>query len=195
MNKIEWKKSTIDYDKLNQLDTKKLAQIEGGLSNKGIKHTEESKQKFAKAKIGKKRDKVSVEKSNKGIAEVKFKQLIDKHPKDSIVSAMEKHGNHQRKVCEEIGYTFYTHKKVCKYYGLDINKKSVIEKAEFAITKQSEPILVWMCSKREPYKPIGKPKEYYSVSECVRQLGLHKANMIRNMNNGTPYRGMFFKKK
>ena len=52
-----------------------------------------------------------------------------------------------------------------------------------------------MCSKTKPYRPVGKPTEYYSVSECVRELELHKGNMIRNMNNGTPYRGMFFKKK
>jgi len=36
MSKIEWKKSTIDYDKLNQLDTQKLARIDSINQNRTL---------------------------------------------------------------------------------------------------------------------------------------------------------------
>jgi len=182
---------------LNKYTIKKLSQIEGGQSNKGKKHSEETKKKWSEAHKGKKLSQEHVEKVITKGKQTKWLQLLEKYPKDIILAAIEKHGNHQQKICEEMGYTFYTHKKLCNHYGIDIKKKSNYEKTEFARTKQSEPILVWQCSKREPFRPIGKPKEYYSVSFCCNSFEpkLHKGNMLRNMNNGTPYRGMFFKKK
>jgi hypothetical protein len=166
------------------------------LKLKGIKHSEETKNKLSKAKIGYKRNKVSVKKSNDGIAKTKWLQLLQKYPLELIIKAQSNNDNHQFNTCKELCISFYSYKKLCNYYRIEL-KKSNNEKGEFARTKQSEPILVWQCSKSEPFRPIGKPKEYYSVSFCCNSFEpkLHKGNMIRNMNNGTPYRGMFFKKK
>jgi hypothetical protein len=163
---------------------------------KGIKHSEEIKKKWSEAHTGKKLSQEHIEKVKTKGKQTKWLQLLEKYPLQSLLDAQSKHGNHQRNTCNELGISFYSYKKLCKNYGLDL-KKSNYEKTEFARTKQSEPILVWQCSKREPFIPIGKPKEYYSVSECCRSFEpkLHKGNMLRNMNNETPYRNMFFKKK
>lgn len=160
---------------------------------KGMIHSEQTKQKFAKAKIGKKRNKKSVEKSRIGIIETKWEQLLQKYPLEKLIKAQEKHDNHQANTCKELGISFYSYKKLCEHYALE-KKKCNKEKCEYAIQNQSEGIMVWQCSKREPYTPVGKPKKFYSVSECCRVLGLHKGNMLRNMKNGTPYRNMFFQK-
>jgi hypothetical protein len=160
---------------------------------KGMVHSEQTKQKFAKAKIGKKRNKKSVEKSRVGIIQTKWEQSLQRLSKEDILAAQEKHGNHQQNTMKELGVSFHFYKKLCKHYGLE-KKKSNKEKCEYAIQNQSEKIMVYQCSKREPYRPVGKPKIFYSVSQCCRELELHKGNMLRNMRNGTPYRNMFFKK-
>ena len=163
---------------------------------KGIKHSEETKKKWSEAHTGKKLSQEHIEKFKTKGKQTKWLQLLEKYPLKIILDAQTKHGNHQQNTCSELGISFYSYKKLCKHYGLDL-KKSNYEKTEFARTKQSEPILVWQCSKREPFRPIGNPKEYYSVRFCCNSFEpkLHKGNMLRNMNNGTPYRNMFFKKK
>lgn len=193
MNNIEWKKSSIDYDKLNELTHQKLSQSEAGKNNKGTKHSHETKRKFSNAKIGKKRNEDSVERSIIGTKQTKWLQLLEKYPLKFILDAQLNNGNHQSNTCKELLISYHAYKKLCIHYNIEI-KKSNYEKTEYARTKQSNAILVWKSSKKEPYKPIGKPIEYYSVSECCRVLKLHKPNMLRNMNNGTPYRNMFFKK-
>ena len=166
------------------------------LKLKGFKHSEETKKKWSQAHKGKKLSKEHIEKVKTKGKQTKWLQLLEKYPLQIILKAQTKHGNHQQNTCNELGISFLSYKKLCKHYGLNL-KKSNYEKTEFARTKQSEPILVWQCSKREPFRPIGKPKEYYSVSFCCNSFEpkLHKGNMLRNMNNGTPYRNMFFKKK
>lgn len=175
---------------------RKQASYEGGLSNKGKKHSDETKKIWSERKIGKKLPKERVEKSRIGIIQTKWQQTLNRLSKEDILNAQKKHGNHQTNTMKELDISFHPYKKLCKHYGIEL-KKSNYEKTEFARTKQSEPILVWQCSKREPFRAIGKPKEYYSVSECCRSFEpkLHKSNMLRNMKNGTPYRGMFFEKK
>jgi len=166
------------------------------LKLKGIKHSELTKLKFSQAKIGKKLSKEHIEKVRTKGKQTKWLQLLEKYPLQSILDAQLKHDNHQTNTCKELAISFHSYKKLCKHYRLE-KKKSNYEKSKFARTQQSEAILVWQCSKRQPYKKIGKPKEYYSVSFCCNSFEpkLHKANMLRNMNNGTPYRGMFFEKK
>ena len=146
-------------------------------------------------KVGTKRDISSVKRSIKGTKETRWLQTLSKSSYDDIIKAQTKYGNHQGNTMKELNISFHPYKKLCKYYGIEL-KKSNYEKAEHARTQQSEGILVWKCSKTKPFKPIGKPKKYYSVRECCRsfQPNLHKANMLRNMNNGTPYREMFFQK-
>ena len=163
---------------------------------KGIKHSEETKKKWSEAHTGKKMSKEHLEKIHTKGKQTKWLQTLNRLSKQDIIDAQAKHGNHQTNVFIELGISFSLGKKLCKHYGIEL-KKSNYEKTEFARTKQSEPILVWQCSKREPFRPIGKPKEYYSVSFCCNSFEpkLHKGNMLRNMNNGTPYRNMFFKKK
>ncbi len=163
------------------------------LALSGKKHTDKTKKIWSEKKIGHKRNEDSVQKSIKGIKETKWLQLLEKYPLQSILDAQINNGNHQSNTCKELGISYYAYKKLCIYYNIEI-KKSNYEKTEYARTKQSEAILVWKCSKRKPYRPIGNPIKYYSVSECCRALELHKPNMLRNMKNGTPYRNMFFKK-
>jgi hypothetical protein len=165
------------------------------LALSGKKHTEQTKRIWSEKKIGYKRNKDSVQKSNNGIAKTKWQQTLDRFSKEDILAAQKKHGNHQNNTMKELGISFTPYKKLCNHYGIEL-KKSNYEKTEFARTKQSEPILVWKCSKKEPYKKIGKPKKFNSVSECCRAFEpkLHKSNMLRNMQKGTPYREMFFEK-
>lgn len=165
-------------------------------SRKNQKATEKTKAILSKAHTGKKMSKEHLQKIHTKGKETKWLQLLEKYPLQTILDAQSNNDNHQSNTCKELGISFTAYKKLCKHYDIEL-KKSIYEKSEFARTKQSEPILVWECSKREPFRPIGNPKEYYSVSECCRSFEpkLHKGNMIRNMNNGTPYRNMFFKKK
>ncbi len=169
------------------------------LKLKGIKHSEETKAKFSKAKIGTKRNKDSVRRSIKGSKETKWLQLLEKYPLQTILDAQSNNGNHQYNTCKELGISYHSYKKLCIHYDIQI-KKSNYEKTEYARTKQSNPILVWKCSKQKPYRPIGKPTQYYSVSECIRvfenqkDIKLHKGNLLRNEKNNTPYNNYFFKK-
>jgi hypothetical protein len=175
---------------------RKQASFEGGIANKGRKHSEETKKVWSERKCGKKLPKEQVEKSRIGIIQTKWEQLLKKYPEDDIKNAIQKHDNHQRNICKELGCSFYTIKKLCKHYGIALKVKSNKEKTEWAIQNQSEKIMVYQCSKREPYRPVGKPKTFYSVRACCNAFTpkLHKGNMLRNMRNGTPYRNMFFKK-
>lgn len=172
----------------------KQSQWEAGKSNKGRKHSEETKKIWSEAHKGKKPSAETIAKTTIGQKKTKWLKLLEKYPLQTILDTQLKHDNHQTNTCKELGISFTAYKKLCKHYGIEL-KKSNYEKTEFARTKQAEPILVWQCSKREPFRPIGKSKEYYSVSECCRVLELHKGNMLRNMQNETPYRNMFFKKK
>ena len=197
MNNIEWKKSNIDYDKLNQITHAKLSQSEAGKTNKGIKHSEEIKKIWSEKKLGHKRNKDSVKKSIEGTKETKWLQLLEKYPKKDILNSIKKNGNHQSNICTELGCGLITIRKLCKHYNIIIPKKSNSERASYAKIIQSKSILVWKCSKREPYKKVGKPKEYYSVTFCCNSFEpkLQKANMLRNLKNATPYRDMFFEYK
>jgi len=169
------------------------------LAHKGRTHSEKTKLIWSQKKIGHKRDKQSVKKSIEGTKKTKWIQLLEKYTKKNVLTAIKNNGNHQTNICKELGCNSPTLKKLCKHYQIIIPKKSNIERTEYAKTKQSNPILVWKCSKREPYKAIGKPTEYYSVSECIRQfqlngINLHKGNLLRNEKNNTPYNGYFFEK-
>lgn len=174
----------------------KQSQWEAGKSNKGRKHSEETKKKWSEVHTGKKLSKEHIEKSRTSQIKTKWEQTLNRLSKEDILDAQAKHGNHQTNTFKELDISFRLGKKLCKHYGIEL-KKSNYEKTEFARTKQAEPILVWQCSKREPFRPIGKPKEYYSVTFCCNSFEpkLHKGNMLHNMTNGTPYRNMFFKKK
>jgi hypothetical protein len=169
------------------------------LVHKGRIHSEETKSKWSKIKIGHKRDKKSVKKSIEGSKQTKWLQLLEKYPLKNILIAQKNNSNHQFNTCAELGISYNSYKKLCIHYNIE-TKKSNYEKTEFARTKQSTAILVWKCSKREPYRPIGKATEYYSISECIRifknkkDIKLHKGNLLRNEKNNTPYNNYFFKK-
>jgi arginyl-tRNA synthetase len=168
-----------------------IARSEGGKANKGSKLSNEHKKLLSKLKIGTTMPKESVAKSIAGSKETKWNQLLQKYPLNLIKKVQKKHSNHQTNTCKELGISFLSYKKLCKHYNIE-KKKSSIEKSEYAITKQSNAILVW---KEKNGNKIGKPTEYYSVSECVRALSLHKPNMLRNLKNETAYRNMFFEYK
>lgn len=181
---------------LNKYTIQQLSQSEAGKNNKGVKHSEQTKKIWSDKKIGIKRDEDSVRRSIIGTISTRWEQTLNRVSKEDILAAQKKCGNHQSNTMNELGISFTPYKKLCKHYGIEL-KKSNYEKTEYARTKQSQAILVWKCSKREPYKPIGKPKEYYSVTFCCNSFEpkLHKGNMLRNMKNKTPYRDMFFEYK
>lgn len=187
-SRLNKKQAGLTSSKLNQMQ----GRWEGGISNKGIKHSDETKKMWSVSKIGSKRNIESVNKSIIGSKETKWNQLLKKYPLNVIKKAQLKCNNHQNNTLLELGISFNSYKKLCKHYNIE-KKQSNIEKSTFAKTKQSEPILVWKVGIKG--LKIGKPKIYYSVSECVRQLNLHKPNMLRNMKNGTEYRGFIFEKK
>lgn len=184
----KYKKSGLTDGKISQ---KAAASAWSKNNLTGIKLSDEHKTKLKKAKIGNKRTIESINKSIIGTKETKWNQLLEKYPINLIKKAQNKHNNHQTNTCKELGISFLSYKKLCYFYGIE-KKKSSIEKGEFAVKKQSKAILVW---KEKNGKKIGKATEYYSISECVRILNLHKPNMLRNMKNGTPYRGLIFQYK
>jgi hypothetical protein len=205
MNWIDKVNERIEKSRLSKIEAgitekvikRKQIGFESGLANKGRTHSEETKKVWSELKIGHKRSKASVKKSINGTKETKWLQLLQNYPENILKNAIKKYGNHQNNICDELKCGIQTIRKLCKHYGIEVPKKSNYEKSKFARTKQSESILVWKCSKRKPYRKIGKPKEYYSVQFCCSSFEpkLHKANMLRNMKNGTPYRNMFFEKK
>ena len=194
---IKWANKELkgaSHDDLLKLTAQRLAAADWAINNlTGYKHSENSKDKFRKAKIGTKRDVKSVKKSIEGTKETRWQQTLNRLSKEDIINAQNKHGNHQSNTMNELGISYRPYVKLCKHYGIEL-KKSNKEKAEWSVQNQSESVMVWECSKTKPFRKIGKPKKFYSVSECCRVLELHKGNMLRNMRNATPYRNMFFEK-
>jgi len=186
-----------EFGKLTDSEMRrKEGSILGGLMNKGTKHSEETKEKFSKAKLGKKIPKKQSEKSRIGIIKTKWLKLLERYPLQQLLDAQKNNGNHQSNTCAELGISFNSYKKLCKHYGIE-KKKSNKEKTQWAVENQSKCVLVWNCSLKKPYRKIGNPKKYKSVSECCNSFEpkLHKGNMLRNMKNKTPYRNMFFEYK
>lgn len=171
--------------------------FESGIANKGKKHSEATKKIWSEKKIGTKIPKEQIERQKLSQSKIKFLQLLEQYPKELILEAIEKYGNYQKKIIDELNTCSATLHKLCKYYSIPIPKKSNYEKTEYARVNQSESILVWECSKNKPFHKIGNPKEYYSVSFCCNSFEpkLHKGNMLRNLRRGTPYRNMFFEYK
>jgi hypothetical protein len=166
------------------------------LALSGKKHSEQTKKKWSESHKGKKLSKEHIEKVKIKSKETKFEQLLQKYPKNIILNCIQRYGNHQNNICNELNCGIRTIRKLCKHYKIDIPKQSKEERVKWSIKNQSEEVLVWKCSKAQPFRKIGKPKKFYSVSECCRAFKpkLHKGNMLRNMKNGTPYRDMFFEK-
>ena len=160
--KIEWGNIPMKGE-LNSCTILDIARSEGGKANKGNKLSNEHKKLLSKLKIGTKMSKEAVAKSIAGSKETKWNQLLEKYPLNLIKKIQKKHNNHQTNTCKDLGISFISYKKLCKHYNIE-KKKSSNEKAEYAITKQSNPILVW---KEKNGIKIGKPTHYYSVSECV----------------------------
>lgn len=182
------KEAGLNEKLLNQMQ----GRWEGGKNSTGP-ITDWHRKKLSEAKIGKKRNKDSVERSINGLKQTWIEKMASIHSVESIKEAQMINGNHQANTCKYLKITFHTYKKLLNYYGLEQKKKSKVEKAEFAKTKQSTPVLVWKEGKNG--KPIGKPTEYYSVSECCRTLGLpNKGRMLEKMSKGLPYHGYFFRK-
>lgn len=158
---------------------------------KGIKHSEETKKKWSKAHTGKSVPKETTIAATKGRKEQAWNLLLSRISKEDILNAIDVHKNHQTNIITQLDTSYYTYKKLCKYYNIIPPKKSLKDKTDFAVNNQSEPIKVWIANE----SGIGEfYNEFYSVSECCRVMGLHKGNMLRNMKNQTPYKGYFFKK-
>lgn len=159
---------------------------------KGIKHSEQTKKKWSEAHIGKKMDIHHANKLHQGRKNNAFERLIERVSKEDILKAIQLNGNHQSNTINYLGISIHTFKKLCNHYNITPLKKSPKETGDFSVKNQSEPVKVWVATENG----IGEfYNEFYSVSECCRVMGLHKGNMLRNMKNGTPYKGYFFKKE
>lgn len=157
----------------------------------GLTHTEETKKKLSEAHKGKKMNSEHVNKFHKGRKNTAFKNLINRVSKEDILKSIEVNGNHQRNIINHLDISFHTYKKLCNHYKITPPKKSKQEKSEYVINKQGNPIRVYDCVDGEKGKLL---YEFRSVSLCCKELGLHKANMLRNESKGTPYHNMIFEK-
>ena len=165
------------------------ASAKGGLAQKGKKHTEETKNKWSNSKIGKKRDKDSVQRSIEGSKKTKFLQLLERYPKEYILAAQTKYDNHQHNICIELGASISTLRKLCKHYELSVPKKSNEEKTEWARENQSKAVIAYHYDK---LKDNGKGEiigEYYSIAEAARELKIAKCrgHIIAVLNKKRPH--------
>ena len=164
------------------------------IARKTQKATDKTKMILSKAHIGKKRTADSVGRSIKGLKQTWIEKMALIHSRDSIIEAQIRNDNHQANILDDLKITFNTYMKLLKHYGLEDKKKTNEEKTQWAKTNQSDAVLVWKEGKSG--NPIGKPKTYYSVSECCRALSLpNKGRMLEKMSKGLPYHGYFFQKE
>ena len=162
------------------------------LALSGITHSEETKKKWSEAHKGKT---ISTEHSSKivkGRKEQAKKDRLKKISKEDILKAIEIFDNHQTNIINHLNTNFRTYKKLCKDYGIESPKKSQKDKIQFAIKNQSTAVFVWNSNNGK----IGEfYKEFYSVSECCRVMGLHKGHMLNAIKNNISHKGYFFQKK
>lgn len=125
----------------------------------------------SEARKGKSVPKSTTLAANAGRQKQAFDLLLKRVSKKMILSAIEKHGNHQTNICEELDLSMRTLQKLCKHYGVNTPKKSNYEKTEFARTKQAKPVLCWKYDKRADGGKGEFVGEYYSATEASRQFG------------------------
>ena len=190
---IEWKKSSLDYDRLNELTHQQLAAAEWSkLHLTGHTHTEETRKKWSEVHTGKKMHKEHADKFHKGRKDNALERLLNRISKEDILNAIEIHKNHQSNIITHLGTNIHTYKKLCNHYGIVPPKQSSKDKIQFAVKNQSTPVLVWYSNNGERGEFY---EEFYSVSECCRVMGLHKGHMLNAIKNNVPHKGYFFRKK
>lgn len=197
MKNIEWKKSSIDYDKLNELTHQKIKAAEwSAVNNKGRKHSEETKKRWSESHTGKKLSKEHIEKSRIGSIKTKWEQTLARLSKQDILDTQLKHGNHQGNTMKELGISFYPYKKLCKHYGIEL-KKSIYEKSEWARETQSEEVNVYLYDKTKEDGLGDYVGTYYSIAEGCRVLDIVKcrAHAVSVANGKRPHtNGYVFRK-
>lgn len=171
-DKIEWKGSSFDYDKLNELTNQKISA--GYFSKthlKGYKHSEKARKNMSQAHIGKPISQEHLQKWNDGRRKQAWELLLSRVSQEMIIEAIEIHGNHQQHILEHLDISIYTFRKLCKHYNIPIVKKSNYEKTEWARTQQAKVVLCWKYDKSLDGGKGEFVGEYYSATEASRQLG------------------------
>lgn len=143
------------------------------LALKGRTHSDETKQKWSKAKIGKKVAIETVEKSRRGLIQTRWEQTLSRLSKQDILDAQLKYGNHQTNTMNELGISFRPYQKLCKHYDIEL-KKSNYEKTEWARDNQSEIVNVYKYDKTKVDGKGDYIATYYSIAEASRRLEIPK---------------------
>lgn len=112
MKNIEWKKSSIDYDKLNQLTHQKVVASEIS-SNRIVDKT--TREKLSKALSGKPKSKSHIEK-------LKTTKLKYKITKEQILEA-QIGTNFAKEVADKLGIDGHTYKDIATYHGVYDKKR------------------------------------------------------------------------
>jgi hypothetical protein len=134
---IEWKKSSIDYDKLNELTHQKLVASQ---LMKGTNLSDLTKEKLSSKLKGKPKSEEHKEK-------LKLQKLIHKVDVEEI-KRLQKECDTAKDVAQRLGMTWHTYKRIATELG-------VYEKLELSERNKrgGNPILVW---KYDADKPDGK---------------------------------------
>lgn len=159
-----------------KLIKRKQAQWEGGKSNKGRKHSDETKAVWSESHKGKKHSDEVVKRITKLQKITKWEQTLARLSKQDILDAQHKHGNHQNNTMKELDISFLAYKKLCKYYDIEL-KKSNYEKTEWARENQSEEVNVYKYDKTKEDGLGEYVGTYYSIAEGCRQLNIEKSRV------------------
>ena len=176
---IEWKKSSFDYDKLNELSHQKLVASE---RMKGSKLSESTKKKLSAKMKGK-------PKSEQHKENLKLQKLIHKVDVEEI-KRLQNECDTANEVAERLGMTWWTYKRIATELG-------VYQKLELSERNKrgGNPILVW---KYDSDKPDGKGEfvgEFRTQNEAMEFAGLKMS--IKPVLEGKYKQagGYFFQKK
>ena len=176
---IEWKKSSFDYDKLNELSHQKLVASE---RMKGSKLSESTKKKLSAKMKGK-------PKSEQHKENLKLQKLIHKVDVEEI-KRLQNECDTANEVAERLGMTWWTYKRIATELG-------VYQKLELSERNKrgGNPILVW---KYDADKPDGKGEfigEFRTQNEAMEFAGVKMS--IKPVLEGKYKQagGYFFQKK
>lgn len=176
---IEWKKSSFDYDKLNELTHQKLVASQ---RMKGSTLSDSTKKKLSEQLKGK-------PKSEQHKENLKLQKLIHKVDVEEI-KRLQKECDTANEVAQQLGMTWHTYKRIATELGV-YQKLELSERNK----RRGNPILVW---KYDADKTEGKGEfmgEFRSQNEAMNFAGLKMS--IKSVLEGKYKQagGYFFQKK
>ncbi len=179
-NKIEWKKSNIDYDKLNKLNTAKLAQIEVGNQNANSGLLARIGILGGKTQGSRNVATGHMKKINSISSEERSERLKTFLTKKELIKSL-KSNFYMKDVADEFQITQVTLRRILKEYNIDYKKyiktptESMNKKyASGGGAKSNKPILCFYYPEMKPFKKkqfnsIKDANDYFNVTSvsCV----------------------------